>query len=250
MPWMHQHVGTPVLNFFINRLHAPRGTRITDCNSGFRCFRRAAFEQWQVRSTGMEFASEMLLKALRNGARIAEVPISLRRDERQRTPHLKRWRDGMRHLLQILMDAPHFFYYLGLVLFVLNWAVVVTSYLTGPVQVGFVWVFGIHTMMFALLGSCVAVSIWSVGLILSTRVASPLRVYRYLVDLSEDKLFWSSVAFFGLCALLFLGLVVSWGVQGFRFISLERQTLLVITLATNGLFLTLNVITAHLVKRT
>ena len=249
MPLTHRLLGTPVLNFFINLLYARGGKKISDCNSGFRCFRKQAFNSWNVRSHGMEFASEMLVKALKAGAALSEVPIALHPDTRGRPPHLKKWRDGMRHLMQILSEAPFFFNAVGLTVFLLGWVTMLLG-LIGPVRLGPVSVFGLHSMMFSLLATCMGISIWSVGLFLSVRIGTQSRVYVYLMELSEDRLFWYAVIFALVSAAFFLGILVNWGMHHFVFLALEKHTLMFTAFGINGLFLTLDVITAHLIKRT
>jgi glycosyltransferase involved in cell wall biosynthesis len=117
MPGLHRYLGTPILTAIINLLF---GSQLTDCNSGFRAFRRDRLTAWHVSSPGMEFASELLVNALRAGAKIVEVPITLRSDQRHRQPHLQTWRDGMRHLLTILARAPWLFLHGGLTIVVLS----------------------------------------------------------------------------------------------------------------------------------
>ena len=117
MPFLHRYLGTPILNFFINLLYSKNGIKINDCNSGFRCFKKEKFISWNIKSTGMEFASEMLIKALKLNAKISQVPISLYPDIRGREPHLHIWRDGMRHFLQIFLESPKFFFLTGLIFF-------------------------------------------------------------------------------------------------------------------------------------
>ena len=105
MPFLHRWLGTPVLSWLIRRFF---GLRITDCNCGMRAFSRDAFERMHLVCGGMEFASEMLVKASLAGLRVAEFPVSLRRDRRtDRVPHLHTWRDGWRHLRFLLLFAPH-----------------------------------------------------------------------------------------------------------------------------------------------
>ena len=104
MPFLHRWLGTPVLSWLIRRFF---GLRITDCNCGMRAFSRDAFERMHLVCGGMEFASEMLVKASLVGLRVGEFPISLHRDTRDRTPHLNTWRDGWRHLRFLLLFAPH-----------------------------------------------------------------------------------------------------------------------------------------------
>jgi len=95
MPWLHRCVGNPVLSC-IGRLlfRVPIG----DFHCGLRGVSKAAFDQLQLRTTGMEFATEMVIKAGMEGLRIAEIPVELRPDGRDRPPHLRTWRDGWRHL--------------------------------------------------------------------------------------------------------------------------------------------------------
>ena len=197
----------------------------------------------------MEFASEMLVRALKANAKISHVPVSLYPDIGQRTPHLQRWRDGMRHLLQIFLDCPEFFNVTGAILFLLSWLVLGIGLFTGPVKIGFAWVFGLHSMMAGLLGSLLGITIWSVGLFLTARLGSRVKIYQYLINLSEDKLFWYSIIVFLLSFGSFAAVVVYWGVKGFRFIEIERQTLIVITFVSNSLILVSNIVTAHLLKR-
>jgi len=249
MPFLHRYVGTPVLNFFLNLLYARGKGRIRDCNSGFRCFRRESFLSWGVRSDGMEFASEMLVKALKAEARISHVPVSLYPDRKGRAPHLQRWRDGMRHLLQIFIDCPGFFFVCGMATFVLSWAVILTGLLVGPIRVGFMWIFGMHSMMFGLLGTVFAIILWGIGLFLSVRVETSVRMYRYLVALSEDRLFWYSVAATAVSAAMFGAIVIYWAASGFHFIQIERLTLGAVAFGSNGILLVWHVVTAHLLKR-
>jgi len=249
MPFLHRYLGTPVLNFFINLLYAQQDNRITDCNSGFRCFKRSSFLTWGVKSKGMEFASEMLVKALKSKAKISHVPISLYPGFRRRVPHLKRWRDGMRHLLQVFLDSPKFFYVTGSVLFYASWLVIILGLCFGPVTIGFASVFGIHTMMFALLGSFFGIITWAIGLFLSVRIAANVKVYRYLIGMSEDKLFWYSIVLSLISFVLFLAIVIYWALKGFHFISVEKETLVVTAFISNGMLLVSTVFTAHLLKR-
>jgi glycosyltransferase involved in cell wall biosynthesis len=104
MPWLHRRVGTPVLTTLVNLLF---GTRISDVNCGQRALRAAAAKRLQLRAGGMEFASEMVIKAALAGLTVAEVPVDFRRDRRGRPPHLRTWRDGWRHLRFILLFAPN-----------------------------------------------------------------------------------------------------------------------------------------------
>ena len=114
MPPLHRYLGNPVLSF-LGRLffRVPTG----DFHCGIRAFRRDAMLALNLRTTGMEFASEMVVKASLNHLRISEVPTTLKKDGRSRPPHLRTWRDGWRHLRFLLMYSPRWlFFYPGMLL--------------------------------------------------------------------------------------------------------------------------------------
>ncbi len=250
MPVLHRFVGTPILNFFINALYAGRDNKIKDCNSGFRCFKRSAFQKWGVYSTGMEFASEMLVKALKSQASISHVPISLYPDERERVPHLRTWRDGMRHLLQIFLDCPAFFYRFGLLVFLAGWLVILAGITVGPISLGQVEFLDIHSMLFGLLGTVAGIVIWSAGLFVTPRIESSVRLYKKLIDMSEGVLFWVCFWLFVGSIIFILPIFIYWGVKGFHTISIAKPTVGLIALSTNCLLIIWNLVTAHLIKRT
>jgi glycosyltransferase involved in cell wall biosynthesis len=103
MPILHRYLGNPVLSFLgRNLFHAPIG----DFHCGMRAFSRDAYFRLGLRTTGMEFASEMVVKASLLHLCIVEVPTTLKKDGRSRPPHLNTWRDGWRHLRFLLMYSP------------------------------------------------------------------------------------------------------------------------------------------------
>jgi glycosyltransferase involved in cell wall biosynthesis len=145
MPWSHRWIGNPVLTF-ISRVffHAPVG----DTHCGLRAFNKDAYEKMRLRATGMEFASEMVIKASLKGMRITEVPVVLRPDGRSRAPHLRTWRDGWRHLRFMLLFSPRWlFLYPGLALFAVG-AILSALLLGGPLHVAGVRL-DIHTLLVA-----------------------------------------------------------------------------------------------------
>ncbi|MBN2261950.1 MAG: glycosyltransferase family 2 protein [Prolixibacteraceae bacterium] len=116
MPFLHRYLGNPVLSF-IGRLFF--GSSIGDFHCGLRGFNRQAICQLRLSTAGMEFASEMVVKASLNRLNICEVPAVLYPDERGRLPHLRTWRDGWRHLRFLLVYSPRWlFFYPGLFLIV------------------------------------------------------------------------------------------------------------------------------------
>ncbi len=145
MPWTHRWIGNPVLTG-LGRLFfaAPVG----DFHSGLRAFRRDAIASLRLSTTGMEFASEMVIKATLQGLRIAEVPITLYRDGRSRPPHLRSFHDGWRHLRFMLLFSPRWLFIIpGLVSMALGFLLMLWL-LPGPQQLGR---FGldVHTMLVA-----------------------------------------------------------------------------------------------------
>ena len=107
MPWHHKYIGNPVLSF-LGRLFFK--TVPSDFHCGLRGFDREAIRGLNLRTTGMEFASEMLVKATLSGLRVTEVPTTLKPDGRSRPPHLRSFRDGWRHLRFLLLFSPRWLF--------------------------------------------------------------------------------------------------------------------------------------------
>ncbi|MDO6603727.1 glycosyltransferase family 2 protein [Arenibacter palladensis] len=118
MPFLHKYLGNPVLSF-IGRLFFK--IKIRDFHCGLRGFRNESIQKLELRTTGMEFASEMIVKASIFKLKITEVPTILSKDGRSRPPHLRTWRDGWRHLKFLLMYSPKWlFLYPGLILLLIS----------------------------------------------------------------------------------------------------------------------------------
>ena len=148
MPPLHRYLGNPVLSF-IGRLFFK--SKIGDFHCGLRGFDRQAIRQLDLCCEGMEFASEMVVKASLGGLRIAEVPTTLFPDGRDRPPHLRTWRDGWRHLRFLLLFTPRWlFLYPGFVLAVIGFAQLLFANFH-PTGIGR-WPVGIHTQLFAASG--------------------------------------------------------------------------------------------------
>lgn len=145
MPWKNRYIGNPVLSF-IGRLLFKCPAR--DFHCGLRAFSKSAYEQLGVRTTGMEFASEMVIKSTCRGQRITEVPIFLHPDGRSRPPHLRPWRDGWRHLRFMMVLSPRWTLFMpGLVLLALG-LVGVAMVALKPLLVGGV-AFDVNTLIAA-----------------------------------------------------------------------------------------------------
>jgi glycosyltransferase involved in cell wall biosynthesis len=145
MPWKNRYIGNPILSsigkiFF----HIDEG----DFHCGIRGFSKAAFEKMDLRTTGMEFASEMVIKARLKGMKMTEVPTILSPDGRSRPPHLLPYRDGWRHLRFMLLQSPRWlFLYPGSLLILLGLAVSAWL-LPGPRFVHGIG-FDVHTLLYA-----------------------------------------------------------------------------------------------------
>ena len=145
MPFLHRYLGNPVLSF-VGRLLFRTG--VGDFHCGLRGFDRDAVRALHLTTTGMEFASELVVKAALAGWRIAEVPTTLSPDGRGRPPHLRTWRDGWRHLRFLLLFSPRWlFLYPGLALLTLGVVLTALLYLA-PLQVLGAGL-DIHSMLYA-----------------------------------------------------------------------------------------------------
>jgi glycosyltransferase involved in cell wall biosynthesis len=150
MPWTSK-IGNPIMTFTLNLLFK---VNTSDSQSGMRAFTKEAYRKMQLQATGMEFASEMLIKAGKAKLKIAEVPITLHPDKRGRPPHLRPIRDGWRHLKLMLTYSPTVLFLIpGLTLMLIGLALM-GSQLLAPMDKP-IWLFGRLKMDFhwAMLGS-------------------------------------------------------------------------------------------------
>jgi Glycosyl transferase family 2 len=162
MPPLHRYLGNPVLTG-IGRLffESPCG----DFHCGLRGFSKAAYERMGLRTGGMEFASEMVVKATLFGMKIAEVPTTLSPDGRSRSPHLRSWRDGWRHLRFLLLYSPRWLFLYPGILLIAAGAVGGACLLPGPLAIGHITL-DVHALLYAaiaiLLGfQCVAFAMFT-----------------------------------------------------------------------------------------
>jgi len=145
MPFLHRYLGNPVLSA-IGKIFF--GSPCGDFHCGLRGFSKNAIQSLNLVTHGMEFASEMIVKATLNNLTITEVPTTLAPDGRSRPPHLRTWRDGWRHLKFLLLFCPRWlFLYPGLVLTLMG-GILYAAILIGPLKLGTV-TFDIHTLIYA-----------------------------------------------------------------------------------------------------
>ncbi len=235
MPPLHRYLGNPVLTT-IGRVffESPCG----DFHCGLRGFDRAAIMRLGLQATGMEFASEMVVKAAIQGLRIAEVPTILSPDGRSRPPHLRSWRDGWRHLRFLLLFSPRWlFLFPGMTLF--SGGVLLMLWLiAGPRLIGSVQL-DIHTIYYASLAVVIgfqSMLFWGCAKLYGMRegIVPPLdprfdRLMRVLT-LESCLLVAGGLLVFGIG----LGLVAitAWGLTDFGTLSPERTMRLVIPSGT------------------
>lgn len=213
MPFLHRHLGTPVLTTLINILF--RG-RLSDCNSGFRCLRRDAYLTWDVRASGMEFASELLIKALKHQARTVEIASGLKPSPVERQPHLRTWRDGMRHLLFILSEHPNAAEWLGLVLVVGATLLQGLGALTGPLGIVGMNIFDLHSQVLLLLAALLGTQLYVFSCMLYLRSKdAPLAITRRLIEMNEGVLFFLLLGLMFAIGGVVLWIVIQWIANNF-----------------------------------
>ena len=202
MPPLHRFLGNPVLSG-LGRLffRSPSG----DFHCGLRGFSREAAEKMDLRTTGMEFASEMIVKATLYRMKIAEVPTTLKPDGRSRPPHLRSWRDGWRHLRFMLMYSPRWLFLIPGIGLMLLGGVAGVAVVLGPVKVGGV-VLDVNTLVYS--ATAVTLGFQAVIFAVFTKVFA-INSGLLPPDRRLDKLFEHVTLEVGLiagCGLLLLGL--------------------------------------------
>ena len=151
MPRLHRYLGNPLLSWLARFLFR---VPVNDVYCGLRGLTRSAFERLQLKSPGMEFALEMIVKAQLLGLKLVEVPTTLVRDGRSRAPHLQTWKDGLRSLRFYCLCSPNWvFLYPGLALLMVSIALG-GALLSGPLHFGSVE-FSIHTLVLCGFGTLI-----------------------------------------------------------------------------------------------
>jgi glycosyltransferase involved in cell wall biosynthesis len=243
MPPLHRYLGNPVLTG-IGRLLFK--SSCGDFHCGLRGFERAAILRLDLQASGMEFASEMIVKATIAKLRIAEVPTTLAPDGRSRPPHLRSWRDGWRHLRFLLLFSPRsLFFYPGLTLFVVG-CLAMAWLLPHPRQIGSV-IFDVHTLFYAALAVVVgfqSMTFWAFAKVYGMREgivpADP-----WFNSIRANLTLEAGLAIGAVLLLSGLGLAVyalaGWGARGFGALAFEDTMRLVIPSGT-GILLGFHII--------
>jgi glycosyltransferase involved in cell wall biosynthesis len=225
MPWKNRYLGNPILSFTAKRFfHAPVG----DFFCGIRGFSKCAFDALDLRTTGMEFAYEMVIKAQLKGMKITEVPTILSRDGRSRSPHLRPYRDGWRTLRFLLMHSPRWlFLYPGCFLIALGLAG--CAWLLPQPRVVHGVEFDLHTLLYAfvavLLGFqfvsfAVFTKVFAISEGLLPKDPRLSRAFRY-IKLESGLAVGAALVALGIAGSIFA--VNGWSSQGFGHLEFDRM---------------------------
>lgn len=160
MPWLHRWIGNPLLTGILNLFFR---TGVSDAHCGMRGFTKDAYRRMELRTTGMEFASEMVIKASLAGLRIREIPITLSPDGRSRPPHLRSFRDGWRHLRFMLLLSPTYLFLIPGALCVIAGLIMLAALGRGPIIIGDLY-FGVHYMVLGSLLTVLGTQVVTTGL--------------------------------------------------------------------------------------
>ena len=245
MPPLHQYFGNPALSWIGRRFF--RSRVVGDFYCGLRGFRRDAYQRMGLRTTGMEFATEMVVKATLLKMRVAEVPTTLSPDGRSRPPHLRTWRDGWRTLRFFLLYSPRWlFLYPGVALMLIG-SILGVWLLPGPRTMGTI-TFDVHTLLYAaafmLLGFqsiCFAVFTKLFAVSEGLHPLDPVldKLFRY-ITLEVGLGVGSLLTIAGLATSLFA--VAGWGTRGFGTLDYPHAmrivipAVLLLTLGTQTVF--------------
>jgi glycosyltransferase involved in cell wall biosynthesis len=143
MPFLNRYLGTPVITV-LGRIFFQ--IRLSDYNCGLRAFRKSTILGLNLVTTGMEWASEMIIKAKLEGLRMTEVPVTLFKDGRNRPPHLRRWRDGWRHIRFMLLHSPKWLFIIPGIMMIVTGFLGEVFLLRGMFKIGKVN-FDVHTLL-------------------------------------------------------------------------------------------------------
>ena len=235
MPWLHKYIGNPILTWFLNVFFK---AGVSDAHSGFRAFTREALEKIKLRCHGMEFASEMIIEAVRRGLRIKEVPITYY--PREGESKLSSFRDGWRHLKFMLLQTPKHLYYIpGFFMFIFGLSLVILMNLT-TVRIGHV-VLGVNSIIAGSLLAIVGYQVIFLGLFSSIYGHSKGyleldRLTRFISErISLEKGATIGLAVFIAGFLYALSLIIKWIQSGFKELPEVNQSILGLTLLVIGL---------------
>ena len=232
MPTLHQYIGNPLLTRFLNTFYR---AGVSDAHSGFRIFTRDAYEQMDLETTGMEFASEMIMDAGARDLQIEEVPIIYHEREGEET--LDSFRDGWRHVRFMLVNAPGYLFSVpGMLLTVFGAAVLLTAH-TG-IEIG-AMTLGINSMIAGSLFSILGVQVGSLG-VFATVASDPIQKPNdvatswIMENATLERGASAGLAVFTVGAVYATWLVLDWALRGFGSVPFTTSSLLAFTAIVIG----------------
>ena len=233
MPTMHKHLGNPILSFILRTFFR---TKIHDAHCGMRAITKQGLEKLNLRTTGMEFASEMIVKAIKNHLRVKELPINYYK--RQGNSKLKSFADGWRHLRFMLLYSPLFLFFIpGIILFLLGITSIFWLYFGSPEILGIKLQFhpmflsslliisGYQLMIFAVFAKTYAITHLKEKPVLN-------KIYKYLT-IEKASILGIFIILFG--AAIYIIIFFKWINTGFGELNQIKNSILALTLITIGI---------------
>ena len=245
MPWLHRYIGNPLLTFILNKFY---GITVSDAHTGFRAFTREAIAKIRPISDGMEFASELLIKAAYAKLRIVEVPITYY--PRKGAPSkLRSFRDGWRHLILLLILAPKFLYYVPATILNLTG---ITLLLAVLMRANLGYLPGIHSSilggMMVLLGYNLAFTGFLTDIHLTEILGRPTSRITTTITrhFSIEKTMLAGVSTAATGATYLLYLFIKWIESGYQYLPLRGENVVALTLFIIGIQIIFHALSLHL----
>jgi glycosyltransferase involved in cell wall biosynthesis len=234
MPWHHRYIGNPLITWLLNRFYK---VDVSDSQCGFRALTRQALEKLKLEATGMEFATDMLIKARHAGLRIAETPITYYPRAEGAPSKLKSFRDGWRHVEYILTYAPkHLYLYPGLALTILGIALMAIALINA--QIGYSP--GIHTSITGGMATIIGYNLLLLGAIADLTQAKRLSLQPHPITQKLKKLTPTKAVAIGV-ALVVIGVIYltlimfAWVESGYRRLPLRGENMIALTSIALGI---------------
>jgi len=234
MPWLHQYIGNPILTFFLNLFF---NTSLSDAHSGFRAFKREVLETIEFTSYGMEFASEMIIKAIKKGFSIKEVPITYY-PRLSGKSKLSSFSDGWRHLKFMLLFTPKYVYFIpGIFFLFFGLSMLLLAFFN--IHLGYTP--GIHSSILGGMFTILGYNIFMMGIFTDTYIARKIHIEMNVitktilrkVTVEKGILIGMTLALIGFAYTIYLFNI--WVDSGFRVLPIRGQNVMSITLIILGL---------------
>ena len=233
MPWSHRHIGNPVLSGLLRIFF---GTSVKDSHCGMRAITKNALDQLNLQTTGMEFASEMVIKALKNKLKIKQIPINYK--ERIGNSKLNSISDGWRHLRFMLLYSPLFLFFIpGFILFLIGIETLFWFYFGSPNILGIKLYF--HPMFLSALFTIIGYQLIIFSIFAKTYAIthlnekSPLeKLFKY-ITIERASIIGAIIVILGV--LIYLTIFIKWIKSGFSSLDEIKNSIIALTLITLGI---------------